>query len=47
MRFSFLLSLPAILGAALLESLRRDPIPQAETLCRFMAEPIQIRLNTS
>jgi hypothetical protein len=35
------------LGAALLESLRRDPIPDAETLRRFMDEPIQIRLNTS
>jgi len=35
------------LGAALLESLRRDPIPDAETLRRFLEEPIQIRLNTS
>jgi len=35
------------LGAALLESLRRDPIPDAETLRRFMEEPIQIRLNPS
>jgi hypothetical protein len=35
------------LGVALLESLRRDPIPDAETLRRFMEAPIQIRLNTS
>jgi hypothetical protein len=35
------------LGAALLESLRRDPIPDAETLRIFLEEPIQIRLNTS
>lgn len=35
------------LGAALLESLRRDPLPDAETLRLFMEEPIQIRLNTS
>ena len=35
------------LGAALLESLRRDPIPDAETLRRFLEEPIQIRLNSS
>jgi hypothetical protein len=35
------------LGAALLESLRRDPIPEVETLRRFLEEPIQIRLNSS
>ncbi len=35
------------LGAALLESLRRDPVPDAETLRRFLEEPIQIRLNSS
>jgi hypothetical protein len=35
------------LAAALLESLRRDPLPDAETLRLFMEEPIQIRLNTS
>jgi len=35
------------LAAALLESLRRDPIPEPETLHRFMTEPIHIRLNTS
>jgi len=35
------------LAMALLESLRRDPIPDAETLRRFMEESIQIRLNTS
>jgi len=34
------------LGAAWLESLRRDPIPEAETLRRFLEEPIQIRLNS-
>jgi hypothetical protein len=35
------------LAAALLESLRRDAIPDPETLRRFMEEPIQFRLNTS
>jgi hypothetical protein len=34
------------LGAALLESLRRDPIPDAETLRQFLADPIQIRLDS-
>lgn len=35
------------LGAAFLESLRRDPLPDAETLRRFLEEAVQIRLNTS
>ena len=35
------------LGAALLESLRRDPLPDAQTLRLFIDEPIQIRLDTS
>lgn len=35
------------LGAALLEALRRDRIPDAEMLRRFLDEPIQIRLNNS
>ena len=35
------------LGAALLEAIRRDPIPAPETLRQFLDAPIQIRLNTS
>ena len=35
------------LGHALLESLRRDPIPEPETLRRFLDAPIQIRLDSS
>lgn len=35
------------LGYALLESFRRDPIPEPELLRLFLEEPIQIRLNTS
>jgi hypothetical protein len=35
------------LGGAFLESLRRDPVPDPETLRRFMDEPIQVRLNSS
>jgi len=35
------------LAAAWLESLRRDPLPDPETLSRFLDEPIQIRLNSS
>jgi hypothetical protein len=35
------------LAADLLESLRRDPLPEAETLRAFMEAPIQIPLNTS
>jgi len=35
------------LGAALLESIRRDPIPEPDVLRRFLDEPIQIRLNSS
>jgi hypothetical protein len=34
------------LAAALLEALRCDPIPDDETLRRFLDEPIQIRLNS-
>ena len=33
------------LGLALLESLRRDPIPAGPQLAAFLAEPIQIRLR--
>jgi len=35
------------LGRFLLESLRRDPMPDPEALRRFLEEPIQIRLNSS
>ena len=35
------------LGRALLESLRRDPIPDPDTLRRFLGAPIQIRLDSS
>jgi len=35
------------LGVALLESWRRDPLPDADTLRRFLDEPIHIRLNSS
>jgi len=35
------------LGAALLESLRRDPAADPDALRIFLEEPIQIRLNTS
>ncbi|MHC4984426.1 MAG: hypothetical protein ACYTF6_14820 [Planctomycetota bacterium] len=35
------------LGYAFLESFRRDPIPEARTLERFLNKPIQIRLDTS
>jgi hypothetical protein len=37
----------ANLGLALLEALRRDPLPDPDTLRRFLDEPIHIRLNTS
>jgi len=35
------------LARLLLESLRRDPIPDSETLNQFLNQPIQVRLNSS
>jgi len=35
------------LGSAFLESFRRDPIPDPDTLRRFLGAPIQIRLDSS
>ena len=35
------------LARSFLESFRRDPIPDLETLHRFLEEPIQVRLNSS
>ena len=35
------------LGRAFLEALRRDPVPDPDALRRFLAEPIQVRLNSS
>jgi hypothetical protein len=35
------------LGLALLEALHRDPLPDPDTLRRFLDEPVHIRLNTS
>jgi len=35
------------LASAFLEAIRRDPIPDPDSLCRFLDQPIQVRLDTS
>ena len=35
------------LARLFLESLRRDLLPDSETLCQFLSQPIQVRLDTS